>query len=366
MSMSMSASLSGMPSLHPSIQVSLPASHLSPPAHCRPFLLQRLPPALFLDPYAFRIQNTVLAPPAHIRNITHLGLTELERAVGWTDPTGATRRADRFVRRLQRQRKRADEVKALGQGQGERVNPTEEDNKETESFDLDASLRALNLEHTAVLLELHPQAIKEEDPALAEKVFKAIKGEDVALEETSPSSRKKTVVSIPVHARYLPPLAVGKGGLADSGRGLDLGALREQVLRPNGSGGLYDDVLIDRPDFFWACEGEMTQQEAFKQDWSFVQPAELLPQPLYAHVSLTPPFPSFNPHNIRFLRPNPTDESRSPLVLRLPRGDASLGPLLQAVTFGVVLLATLAVMVQASRAVSVVRRVERGRRLKEE
>ncbi|KAE8257960.1 hypothetical protein A4X13_0g1988 [Tilletia indica] len=372
--MSMSTAFANVPSLHPTIKVTIPAGHLSLPSHCRPFLLQRLPPALFIDPYAFQLQNKILLNPAIIKNITYLGQPDLERAVGYTDSTGAVRNADRFVRTLQRQRKRSDEVKAavaaLGysDGQDVKVSSTSPDEGETEIQDLEASLRALNREHTAVLLELQRRGIRE-DPALAEKVVKAMKGEKVNLEEgagAAASSRAETVVSIPVHARYLPPVAVGKGGVASSAGGVDVQALRDQIVHPNGSHALYDDVFVDRPDLFWACEGDMTQEEAFKQDWSFVEPAQLLPQPLYSHVSLTPPFPAFNPHYLRFLRPNPTQQDQTPLVLRLPRGDASLGPLLQALTFGVVVLASLLVMVQVNRVVSTVRRVERGRREKEE
>ncbi|KAK0552498.1 hypothetical protein OC844_006425 [Tilletia horrida] len=345
--MAVSTTLTGVPSLHPTISVSIPAAHLSLPSHCRPFLLQRLPPAVFLDPYAFRLANRALVHPSVVRNLTYLGLTELERAVGWSDPEGTTRSADRFVRKLQRQRERA----AAGAGS---------DAGETEAADLEASVRALGLEHTGVLIELQRRGIRE-DPALAEKVVKAIKGEQVDLDEDSSASTRATTVSIPVHARYLPPVEVGKGGVASASGGVDVQAIKEQVLDPSGRRGLYEEVKIDRPELFWACEGDMTQEEAFKQGWSFVEPHQLLPQPVYSHVSLTPPFPAFNPHYIRFLRPNPTAEDTSPLLLRLPRGDASLGPILQALTFAIVGLASLIVVLQARRVVAQVRRVERGR-----
>ncbi|KAL9938271.1 hypothetical protein V8E36_002894 [Tilletia maclaganii] len=365
--MPIAASLTGVPSLHPSIKVTIPAEDLSLPSHCRPFLLQRLPPAVFLDPYAYRTENRVLVHPSIVRKITYLGLTELERAVGWTDPTGERRSADRFVRKLQRQR--ASKLQQSGGQQQHHVRIAADADSastgtepETEAQDIEASLRALALEHTGVLIELQPRGIRN-DAGLAEKVAKAIQGEEVELSGSSSSrNAKETTLTIPLHARYLPPVAVGQGGLASASHGLDLAALGGQIMDPRGSHGQYDDIAIDKPELFWACEGDMTQEEAFKQGWNFVEPFQLLPQPLYSHVSFTPPFPPFNPHYLRFLRPNPDAEQKAPLVLRLPRGDGSLGPLLQLVTFGIIGFAALLVIGHVRRVVKAVQRVERGRR----
>ncbi|KAK0554842.1 hypothetical protein OC846_001945 [Tilletia horrida] len=364
--MSLSASLTNVPSLHPTIQISIPASHLTLPAHCRPFLLQRLPPAVFLDKYAYRLDNRALVHPSTVKNITYLGLTELERAVGWSDPEGKTRSADRFVRKLHRHRKRLEDAKARGQPAPPPPTADSDEGEDTETAeqDLEASKRALSLEHSAVLIELQRRATHE-DPQLAEKVVKAIKGEDVDLsaEGVARNQKRETVLSIPVHARYLPPLPAGQAGTRASWSGLDINALVQQVVDPKGPNGLYENVHIDRPEVFWACEGEMTQEEAFKQGWTFVEPHNLLPQPEYSHVSFTPPFPPFNPHYLRFLRPNPSTNAAdlAPLTLRVPRGDASLGPILQSLTYLLIGLAAWMVLLQTRKVTAQVRRVERGR-----
>ncbi len=213
--------LRGVPSQHPRLRVSLADSDLRAPPSCQLFLSAQLPPALFVDPYELpphRLSKGKAADKStaiEVQDVTVVGSTELEKAVGWTDKTGSRRKI--AGRRS---------IKSVAT--------------------LPHSL-ALSSEYTVALIKLGPT------------------GSSNGQEGTSSQVHH---LDFPIHARYLPPLPTQLGVAA--GRSLpEWSELIDLLLHP--SKGHYEEVQLPAPQLFYACTGAPTAEEGYKRGWEYIR-----------------------------------------------------------------------------------------------
>lgn len=346
--MSASVRLDHADSLHPTIHLRFPHDFLSTLTadQCKPAVLLRLPPALFLDPHTFpvsRPSSSVQIDSLRHLNSSHPSLAsydftkvEIESGVGYSNPrAGAETNTAEAEERTRPVRPRGQQVKRVGdsfivassEDVGSRVR------YQDEHADANAPLAK---EHRAVLLTLRQDKQGARNKSRKEDAeYDDLTGLRAEQEEADDT----VALDIPIHSRYVLPHATT--------------LTREQLWRRTmlPSAGNYQQVFLDKPELLWMCkEVEYLLDSAVYDKVSY---KDLLPSP-HSHLSLhlTPHESKWNFYRYRM----PLHETA--FRLSLPAGDASLGPYVQLITFGLVVVAALWTAVQVQGALVGVRKVQ--------
>lgn len=241
-------------SFHPKILVSFPPSYLAalPAEECKPVVLVRLPPALFIDPNTFPSTSSQSfsssISSAKVISLRHLGSdhpslsshdftrVELEQGVGYSDPKGEQRAKEASqdgsgAATSRYNTPRGKEVKRLGQGQFV-VASRGSVHTRYQDANADAS-RPLAKEYRAALLTLDKQRnidAEDDDHVNSEEVeYDDLTGFRIGKEAVTLS------LEIQLHARYVEPIKTD-------------GTLGEMWKAGN-----YQDVLLDKPEVLWMC-----------------------------------------------------------------------------------------------------------------
>ncbi|KDN53104.1 hypothetical protein K437DRAFT_271892 [Tilletiaria anomala UBC 951] len=336
-------SLDNVPSQHPKVRLEVSGADLEAPEGCTPYVLVQLSPALFVDPYElppYRSLSEERDPSTSVfvsvTQVHIFGKTELESAVGWTDPKGARRKI--AARRAPRS-----------------------------GADLPHS-HALSSEASQVLFQLDLK-----DPANPQPYsFKDTMDALLHLKMSPKPTRKQQSASelarvhtlhLPLHTRYIPPVQEN-AGVSASAPLPDWKLLIKQVMDLRK--GNYENVELPEPQYIYSCIGEPSYEETFKMDrgWKYIQPSDLL-QNAWAQYKLSPPLPaSTNPNNHRLLARTQLGTGILSLppadgwTLPIPRGDASLTTLTQLITASVIGLTALYAFLSIRSSVSQVERSE--------
>lgn len=236
-------------SLHPKILVTVPQRYLSALSaeECKPAVLVRLPPAIFIDPntYPSTSKQSLSSSAARVTSLRHLGSdhpslsshdftrVELEQGVGYSDPKGEERRirqdsnADGAPRYTPSKGK---EVKRIGEGQFV-VASRGKVHTRYQDANADAK-RSLAKEYRAVLLTLEKQAQTDTQDDIDTKIeYDAMTGLRIGKQAVTSS------LEIQLHVRYIEPIKTD-------------GTLVEMWKAGN-----YEDVLLDKPEVLWMCRG---------------------------------------------------------------------------------------------------------------
>lgn len=298
---------------HPILSVPLSESYLDPPSTCTAHVLLSLPPALFLDPWQPPVSNAHQhhlsgvnasdenpTQPGTITAVHYLGAggqggrgVELEKAVGWTTVEKSKRRKIKSTPRSSAStsangndqvplnphaagsdsddndspyetvtRKKfiagqgivEETVKVLRQGHAE---PDVDETLPPTINTYSPPRKSNRSERETVLFDI---ATKQHEGAIKRALKTAL---NVADSNQLLDARGQAVdtlrLTVPLHARYLPPLD-GTDDEDDDEQGLSssMTALLDHILAPFRGGssenhGNYNDVTIEGLEAFWAC-----------------------------------------------------------------------------------------------------------------
>lgn len=344
-------------SFHPtlSLALGLGPTDAPVPSYCQPYVLVRLPPAVFIDPHTFPAHSALTFLNSSLVDFRAVDFSrvELEAAVGWSDPRGDVRRRRASassaaghsggVRRVGDKPGKRRAVKKPGKDTFVVVGQEDEEDERdggqrrlratSESKRSDARA-PLARERTAVLLALdrdfdqrsQDQNNKDESDEGGDEGDdeEALTGVKRSSSPTSSSSNKeKATIDIPLHVRYLPPR---HGSTPPSSS-----EILDRLLHPSTSG-LYDDVTLPVPDVLLACTYSPASPPS---PFEAVEPDELLPPP-HSHLTLPPHLAS-----LEWFRHRPAPQASSRLTLTLPQGDASLASPVQQLTLALFVVVAL-------------------------
>lgn len=240
-------------SAHPTLRLSLPASFLDAPqtqSHaCQPVVLVRVPPGLFIDPYAFPTSqhppsvaddHFVKSAEAHA-DVLHLptyALTEgrdVIQGVQLLNGTEATAYAlDHDFSTVE-----------LEKGTGYSLTS---DQRAKAGMGSSAATRhnadRLVREYTAAIVTLYrvrvPEIVPDDNGGETNGGKLAVKPE-----------AQQVDIRIPLHTRY--PIPVGTP-VANAFADVDWSAIGESLVLPER--GSYSTVLLEYPHAFWSCRGD--------------------------------------------------------------------------------------------------------------
>lgn len=356
-------------SFHPTLSLTLDNGSddlvRTSPASCQSYILARLPPAVFVDPYTFPPSATqsskgvqaltfLNSSSVEFRNVNFANV-ELEAAVGWSDREGVARRRSsaaragagagrgsssdgKQARRAIKQPGKDTYVVVVGQDNGE-DDQSRELRATSESRRADARA-PLAREQTAVLVALDSRLESriERDGTVGGSTKNEKESDDdddddddvdeqEALTGIKPSSsskhldKKASTVDIPLHVRYMPPSAASPSHLPSPSELLD------RILNP-GNSGFYQDVTLSKPDVLLACSSALPA--SLSQKWSSVEPDELLLPP-HSHLTFPRQLATFKWYRLD-VPLSPSHTSSTGLTLSIPQGDASLAAPVQHLT----------------------------------
>ncbi|PWN53586.1 hypothetical protein IE53DRAFT_145798 [Violaceomyces palustris] len=217
------------PSLHPTLSVSinLGPSRIPPSTACRPRLLLNLPPNLFYDPFT---SHSIQSDPS-ISDVCLLGPLELERAVGWSRTDGSAIAKGSFGAHCQsyhdqEEPHERDQNRGSGKARDQwdnhiRPSGSKDDippnalTGATLLFDQENPLpspleHTLKPEHTSVIFGLSADHLS-----------------DLGEQGTTTFQ-----VDVPLHARYLPPIAPPSRHINTAGMGI-FEVVKELLRRPS-------------------------------------------------------------------------------------------------------------------------------------
>jgi hypothetical protein len=344
--MSTTTRLVNAASMHPTFQLNIPESFISAlkAEECEPSLLLRLPPAFFLDPDTFPFDQP--SSSVRIDSLRYLNSTEsplalydfnrveLEAGVGYSHPHAKDVPKDRSSDRTRPVRPKQNHVKKVGDNQFVVASAGDGGSRSRFQNTYADAHHPLAKEYRAVLFKLHKVDRRISATARAEVSYDDLTGErlgDASVEETA-------TLDIPLHSRYVSPQ------ISES-----TSDFWKSILSP--SAGHYEEVLLDKPDMLWICPD--VEYNLDSSVFDRILASDLLPSP-HSHLSLQLA-PAASKHNLwRYKIPS----QDSPFRLRLPAGNASIGPFVQVVTFALLFIAAAWAALQIQAALSRTQKVE--------
>ena len=241
--------LEQVPSQHPKVRFQLSEADLDAPTGCKLYGLIQLPPALFADPYDLPPHRAIHSPAApvadqayaRVGNVHIDGKTELEKAVGWTDPES--------------KRRKISSRRAPHAGR-----------------DL-AHSHALSSEHSLALFELEfVDPPSQYDYNFTETMDKMLKDQKALKTQKKPKTASQLMrtydFQLPLHARYLPPVAHHHGVSAGSAIP-DPKAIWQHLTDANQKH--HEQVTLPEPKLFYSCQGPPSREEGFKMGWKYAR-----------------------------------------------------------------------------------------------
>ncbi|UZJ55409.1 hypothetical protein CBS101457_004729 [Exobasidium rhododendri] len=330
--MSRAIRLDNAASMHPIIHLSFPESFLGGQSseECEPAVLLRLPPALYLDPNTF--------PHRQIKGFRYLNSTyppldtfdfnkvELELGVGYSLPSTQRTTEGRPEDRTQPVRPRQDNVKRVGENRYRVASAGDGRDKVRYRDVYTDTHHPFAKEYRAVLFQLQTGDSESTAKAKAAVRYNYLTGR----REGEVAVGKAGFLDIPLHSRYVSPQAI------------DFGTdIWKALLFP--SAGNFERVSLDKPEMFWMCRG--TDHPIDTYDFDKISPSDLLPSP-HSHLSFQLTFDESLYHFWRYKMPS----QDTPFLLRLPAGNATLGPYIHIVTFAFLIVAAMWAAVQVRTA----------------
>lgn len=241
--------LEQVPSQHPKVRFQLSEADLDAPNGCKLYGLVQLPPALFVDPYELPPHRSIRSPAkkaveeayARVNHVHIDGKTELEKAVGWTDPES--------------KRRKISSRRAPHAGR-----------------DL-AHSHALSVEHSLALFELElVDPPSQYDYNFTDTMDKLLKEHKALKTLKKPKTAAQLIrtydLEIPLHARYLPPVAHHHGISAASALP-DPKAIWQHLTDANQKH--QEQVTLPAPKIFYSCQGPVSKEEGFKMGWQYAR-----------------------------------------------------------------------------------------------
>ncbi|CAO1625659.1 unnamed protein product [Sympodiomycopsis kandeliae] len=340
---------------HPTLRVPLTGSFLTAPESCQAYVLVSLPPALFVDPWQPPVSTSSSAgdtsQSAHITAAHFLaagdkGNVELEKAVGWTHDKGKIRRRERSGPSSS-----SAEVNLSPNAAGSDTDQLEYETIEQKKFVAGQGIVTEKIR--VVSSESHHPAgrggdgrnvyagdgkgNKERESVLFQistSPQKAVVNNELATQQ-SEGTTTTVPLSIPLHARYLPPKDPQAVGL--------------QTLFQDLSQSLFDttdnyfQVSVEGLESFWACSAEqphLAQQRITR--------ASSLLSSEYKHLTTSLHRTIPHSHNKYLYTFDSIQQEQLPAI-RLPTGNASYAELTQLITTSVVWVLALFLMVRISK-----------------